>query len=302
MEEEETSPMIARTDEERKKEEEERKKEEEEEEEEVQSRFSSGIVDRTPEIFGRKRGGRSSDSEARTSSSQERDICPPSREEEEESGGNSSSSDEGARWFQTPRGGSEYNRRRSQSCEAVPVYKQPKAARERRRKALRKKRISLRSFVSSADESSSSSWNESERTKGLDFFMTNRSRSCANLTELRETEKKNKRKKKRKRSKRTADRALLSIKGKEWSIKNLKKPIGKSDGRIALRFMNWKRAYRCGAKLAFWRVRNNIETNEDDSKKWKWCVWNTKTGRLAFGNETIPVLVCQTQLSKVITM
>ena len=124
--------------------------------------------------------------------------------------------------------------------------------------------------------------------------------SCAPVLERRNSFRIRRPKKRKKRKKRRGtDRALLSIKGREWNIKNIKKQMGKSDGLIARRFMSWKRAYRCGVKLAFWRVKTNIETTDGDSKKWKWCVWNTQTGRLAFGNGKTPAFVCQNQLAKV---
>lgn len=94
---------------------------------------------------------------------------------------------------------------------------------------------------------------------------------------------------------------LTQIKPKEWRLKNLKhKVTDETDTAIADRYLSWKRAYRSGSKIGFCKVHTNIETEDKDPRKWKWCVWNTRTGRLAFGNDSTPSMILEIRLVKVV--
>lgn len=95
---------------------------------------------------------------------------------------------------------------------------------------------------------------------------------------------------------------LTKIKPKEWTLKSVKRDVTDLDTAIAGRYMSWSRAYRSGTKIGFCKVNTNIETEDGDPRKWKWCVWNTKTGRLAFGNGRQPSLVLAIKLEKVVVL
>ena len=64
--------------------------------------------------------------------------------------------------------------------------------------------------------------------------------------------------------------------------------------------MTWDRAYRSGNKLGFWKVSTNIDTRDKDRHDWEWCVWNTDTRRMAFGNKETPGLILEVRLVKVV--
>ena len=102
------------------------------------------------------------------------------------------------------------------------------------------------------------------------------------------------------RKKKKKARCLTKIKSKKWRLRNLKTELGKADGLIATRYLSWEKAYCCGRKLGFWKVETNIVTEQEDSRTWVWCVWNTRKGLVAFGNQSKAELVLEAQMLKVL--
>lgn len=107
-------------------------------------------------------------------------------------------------------------------------------------------------------------------------------------------------KQKKKKKRRKKARCLKRIKVKEWKLKTLKHKVTAIDALVMTRYISWNRAYRSGPKLGFWKVSTNIETEDGDPRNWTWCVWNTKTGRMAFGHGEKPEMVLEFQLVKVV--
>ncbi len=128
----------------------------------------------------------------------------------------------------------------------------------------------------------------SPKRKRRNSFKLRRCKSFASIP----TRKKKKKKKKA--------RCLTKIKSKKWRLRNLKTELGKADGLIATRYLSWEKAYCCGRKLGFWKVETNIVTEQEDSRTWVWCVWNTRKGLVAFGNQRKAELVLEAQMLKVL--